>query len=234
MYSDYFAAPAHSGDPPREYGDQLYHTEGRQMLETWMIDSPLYAIPSQSPKWTIPRLVGQGYGRPGFAGKDWLSATATREIQQCGDAQPRWDAVWKKALAAEALVPPTRRPFYQASVLTMVTINRESNRMLLDISKSIEDAQNGKTAEAEQEAADALAAVGQVRQAQAAAEYGKWKNWYRGDWLTGVYRTQQVLQAYADYLKDPLTHLPPPVLWNGWEAYYHIMKYEGDRSADVQ
>ena len=24
-----------------------------------------------------------------------------------------------------------------------------------------------------------------------AAEYGKWKNWYRGDWLTGVYRTQR-------------------------------------------
>jgi Ni/Co efflux regulator RcnB len=106
--------------------------------------------------------------------------------------------------------------------------------MLLDISKSIQDAENGTMADAQQETADALTAVGQVRQAQAAAEYGKWKNWYRGDWLTGVYRTQQVLQDYAAYLKDPLTHLPPPVLWSGWEAYYHIMKYEGDRSADVR
>jgi hypothetical protein len=26
----------------------------------------------------------------------------------------------------------------------------------------------------------------------------------------------------------------PPVLWDGWEAYYHIMHYEGDRSADVK
>jgi len=24
-----------------------------------------------------------------------------------------------------------------------------------------------------------------------------------------------------------------PVLWNGWEAYDHIMCYEGDRSARV-
>jgi hypothetical protein len=232
MYKDYFAAPAHVGDPPHEYGDQIYHTEGRQMMQTWMVDAPLYAIPSQSPKWEIPRLVGQGYSRMG--GKEWLSTTAAREIQQCGDAQPRWDAVWKKAVAAEALVPAARRPFYQTSVLTMVTINRESNRMLLEISRSIHDAQNGRMADAQQEAAEALAAVGQVRQAQAAAEYGKWKNWYRGDWLTGVYRTQQMLLAYADYLKDPLTHLAPPVLWNGWEAYYHIMKYEGDRSADVQ
>jgi hypothetical protein len=237
MYKAYFAAPAlleamHPGDPAREYGDQLYHTEGRQLMQTYMVDAPLYAIPSQSPKWEIPRLVGQGYGR--FGGKEWMAATAQREIQKCGEAQPRWDAVWKQAVAAEALVPAARKDFYQASVLTMVTINRESNRMLLDISKSIVDAQKGNMPQAQQEADDALAAVKAVRAAQAAAEYGKWKNWYRGDWLTGVYRTQQVVEAYAAFLKDPLTHLAPPVLWNGWEAYYHIMRYEGDRSADVQ
>ena len=233
MYKSYFAAPAHFGDPQREYGDQLYHTEGRQMLETYMIDAPLYAIPGQSPKWTIPRLVGDGFGRPGFGGKQWLAKATAHEMEQCDAAQPRWDAVWKKALAAEALVPPSRRQFYQASVLTMITIQRESNRMLAEIAKSVEDAQKGDTAGAEREAADALAAVAEVRKAQAAAEYGKWKNWYRGDWLTGVYRTQQVLEDYAGFLKDPESHLPPPILWNGWEAYYHIMQYEGDRSADV-
>jgi len=233
MYRDYFAAPAHFGTPPREYSDQLYHTEGRQLLETWMIDSPLYAIPSQSPKWSAPRLIGQEYGFR-FGGKEWMRTTAAREIEQCGEAQPRWDAVWKQAVAAEALVPESRRNFYQASVLTMVTIQRESNRMLLDIAKSIEDAQKGDPTAAQQAAADALAAVGEVRQAQAAAEYGKWKNWYRGDWLTGVYRTQQVIEDYAAFLKDPEAHLPPPIVWNGWEAYYHIMRYEGDRTADTQ
>lgn len=234
LYQAYFAAPAHFGNPPREYGDQIYHTEGRRMMQTWMIDSPLYGLPSQSPKWEIPRLLGDGYGASDAGGKEWLAAVSAREIQQCGGAQPRWDAVWRKAVAAEALIPPARRPFYQASVLTMVAINRQSNRMLLDIAESIRDAQAGKMTEAQQEAADALTAVGEVRQAQAAAEYGKWKNWYRGDWLTGVYRTQQTLQIYAAFLKDPLTHLPPPIHWNGWEAYYHIMQYEGNRSADVR
>jgi hypothetical protein len=28
-------------------------------------------------------------------------------------------------------------------------------------------------------------------------------------------------------------HIAPPVLWAGWEAYYHIMNYEGDRAVDV-
>lgn len=239
MYKAYFAAPArlepaHPGDPLREYGDQLYHTEGRQLVQTYMVDAPLYAIPSQSPKWEIPRLVGQGDRRFPLGGKEWMTTTAEREIRQCGDAQPRWDAVWNQAVAAQALVPADRRDFYQESVLTMVTINRESNRMLLELSKSILDGQKGNMPQAQQEAADALEAVREVRKAEEAAEYGRWKNWYRGDWLTGVYRTQQTLEAYAAFLKDPLTHIAPPILWNGWEAYYHIMRYEGDRSADVQ
>ncbi len=40
-------------------------------------------------------------------------------------------------------------------------------------------------------------------------------------------------EIFSQFLSNPLTHLPPPVLWNGWEAYYHIMRYEGDRTADV-
>src|SRR5579885_2924773 len=63
LYKEYFKAPAHFGEPAREYGDQLYHTEVRRMLLTYMIDSPLYAIPSQSPKWQVPRLLGAGLDR---------------------------------------------------------------------------------------------------------------------------------------------------------------------------
>ena len=58
------------------------------------------------------------------SGKSWLNEAAPHEIQQCGDAQPRWDAVWKKALPIEPLIPADRKQFYQASVLTMIAINR--------------------------------------------------------------------------------------------------------------
>jgi Glycosyl hydrolase family 115 len=232
VYKEYFDAPAHFGQPAEEYGDNLYHTEARQMLLTYMIESPLYALPSQSPKWEPARILGEAPGRP--SGKEWLNQTITKEIQQCGDAQPRWDAVWKDALAAEPLVAPERRPFYRSEMLTMIAINRQSNRMLFEVSRSIQDAENGEMAEASRSAAQALSALDDIHRAQADAEYGKWKNWYRGDWLTGVYRTHEILQAYSDYLNDPLTHLPPPAVWSGWEAYYHIMHYEGDRSADVK
>ena len=238
VYEDYFKAPAHFGDPELEYGDQLYHTEARRMMLTYMTDWPLYGIPSQSPKWSTVRAFGVGgFGGPNarrFVGKEWLTEATAREIKQCGDAQPRWDAVWKEALAAQPLVTPSRQLFYRSNVLTMITINRESNHALYLISEAIQNAQNGKTAQAHDEVEQALVALDNIQKAQASAEYGKWKDWYRGDWLTGVYRTRQMAQTFANFLNDPLTHIEPPVLWDGWEAYYHIMHYEGDRSADVK
>ncbi|MGH9513006.1 MAG: glycosyl hydrolase 115 family protein [Terriglobales bacterium] len=233
IYREYFNAPAHFGEPAHEYGDQLYHTEARRMMLTYMIDSPLYSLPSQAPKWEPPHIFGIGFGRPYPGGKAWLDQQTTREIQQCGQAQARWDAVWKNAVQTESLVTPERKPFYRAQVLAMIAINRESNRILFLVSKAIQDAGKGKTMEAYEEAEQALKAVDEIQRAEAGAEYGKWKNWYRGDWLTGVPRTREMLQIFATFLENPLAPLPVPVLWDGWEAYYHIMHYEGDRSAEV-
>jgi hypothetical protein len=235
LYKEYFAAPAHFGDPPHEYGDQLYHTEIRRMLLTYMIDSSLYALPSQSPKWQLPRIVGPGSGpgANGAVGKEWLRETVAKEIRQCSEAQPRWDAVWNKAVAIEPMIPAMRRPFYRAQVLAMISINRESNRILLLVSKAIQDAENDQMLQAHAEIYEALKAFDEIQKAESAAEYGKWKNWYRGDWLTGVHRTRELVQVFSNFLDDPLTHIAPPIFWDGWEAYYHIMHYEGDRSADV-
>ena len=234
LYEDYFKAPAHFGDPVHEYGDQLYHTEARRLMLTYMTDSPLYALPSQAPKWEPARILGEGSFPARFVGKTWMDEASKREIEQCGEAQARWDAVWKEALAIEPLVPAARQPFYREQVLAMIAINRESNRALLQISKAIQDAEGKNLAAARSEVKDALAALDAIQQAESQAEYGKWKNWYRGDWLTGVYRTREMTQVFARFLDDPLTHISPPVLWDGWEAYYHIMHYEGERSADVK
>jgi Ni/Co efflux regulator RcnB len=115
----------------------------------------------------------------------------------------------------------------------MITINRESNRALLEVARALQDADAGQTEKAQTETAAALHALDAIQQSMAAAEYGKWKNWYRGDWLTGVYRSRELVQDYQNHLKDPLAKLPAPVSWSGWEAYFHIMQYEGDRSVDV-
>jgi len=236
LYQDYFKAPAHLGDPAHEYGDQLYHTEARRMLLIYMIDSPLYALPSQAPKWEPARILD---GRPATGpnqptGREWLEQTVSREIQQCGEAQPRWDAVWTEALAIEPQIPEARRNFYGEQVLAMIAINRESNRMLFLLSRAIQEAGKGDKGRAHKDIDQALAAFDEIQRVEDAAEYGKWKHWYRGDWLTGIYRTRELVNVFSKFLDDPQTQLAPPVLWDGWEAYYHIMHYQGDRSADIQ
>jgi hypothetical protein len=244
LYKEYFAAPAlrpdgyFPGAPPvkrapgtqnevrREYGDQHYHSEIRRILLDTLSEHQVASISSQSPKWTPPRL------QPAMDAQ-MRHAALEQDIQDCEAAQPRWDAVWNHAVAAEALVDPDRRNYYQAEILTMITINRESNRSLLLIARAVEHAEAGQTDQARSEVTEALHSLDTIQESMTKAEYGKWKNWYRGDWLTGVYRTRQLVQSYADHLQDPLAKLPPPVAWSGWEAYFHIMEYEGDRTVDV-
>ncbi len=49
----------------------------------------------------------------------------------------------------------------------------------------------------------------------------------------GIPRTRQLVAAFLTFLHDPDSPVHPPILWNDWEAYYHIMQYEGDRTVDV-
>ncbi len=211
---------------PRRYGDQHYHSEIRSLILDRLSEHQVIAVPSQSPKWTEPRVL------PAFDAET-RRALLARDVDECASAQPRWDAVWRDAIAARSLVEPDRRDYYQAQLLTMIAINRESNRALLHVARALQDDESGQELNARNEAAQALEALAAVEASMSAAEYGKWKNWYRGDWLTGVARTRELVQAYADHLRDPMARLPAPVAWTGWEAYFHIMEYEDDRRVDV-
>lgn len=233
LYKEYFATPAHlpGAEPSLEYGDNYYHSEARRFLLEHMVGFPLYFLPGQAPTWVVPRVFS---GPPANSGRAGLENALNGEIQRCGDAQPRWDALWTKAVAAEKLVSPERWLFYQSNMLTMIAIGRESNRMLELVAEAITNAQNGKISQAQTETDNALEALDEIAKAEQGAEYGKWKGWYRGDWLTGVSRTRELVQIFAKRLRDSNSPMPPPIFWTGWEAYYHIMHYEGDRTADVR
>ncbi len=235
VYDEYFKAPYRTivNGQTREYGDQLYHSETRRMLLTDLLDRPLYTVASQAPPWMAIRRVDPVPAGGPAAPKEWLTATTTTELKACVDAQPRWDALWEHARAAARLVPSERRNFYQAHVLTGIAINRSSNVMLLNVARAIEARRSGDVVKARDFIAKALRAIDDIRTAETAAEYGPWKNWYGGDWLTNVPRTRQALQAYGAALDDPLALLPSPLLWD-WEAYYRIMHYEGERVLNVK
>jgi hypothetical protein len=236
VYEEYFKAPALLPNSQDEYGDQIYHSEARQMLLSYMDSPPYYAIPGQSPKWTPVRILGINADPQSHRdiGPDYLDKTIPRELAQCSSAQPRWDAVWKDALAAESSVAPDRRPYYEYEVLTMVAINRDSNRILCLVANAVQDARHGDKAKARHEADEALAAFDEIHRYEAKSEYGKWKHWYRGEWLDGIDETRAMVVAFEKYLDDPDATLPPPVMTNGWQGYYHIMHYEGDQTVDVK
>jgi hypothetical protein len=226
VYRDYFTAPAVHGEPKREYGDQFYHTEIRKLLLDTMTEAPIAFMPDQAPKWETPHLMD-------YPDAPQVKARIDSDIELCEAAEARWDAVWQEAVQAESLVASPRRDYYQASVLTMIQINRQSNRALLLVARALKDAHEGHRELAQRDAREALEALDEIQQAKSKAEYGKWKNWYRGDWLTGVSRTQEVVQAYANYLADPFAKLLAPIDWTAWEAYHYILEYQGDRVVDV-
>ncbi len=228
VYESYFKAPAElPGTPAEPYGDNYYHTVAREMLRGTIVQYPEYHFPGQAPFWFKPAVGPLPYD-PNRAFEQ-----AETEARRCGDAQPRWDAVWKQAQAAEPLVASDRRDFYQAGVLTMITIDRESNQMLLQLSQAVMALHGGDRATAESKTEAALASLDAIKAAERKAEYGKWKNWYHGDWLTGVERTREVVESFAAYLKNPDATVPPPIDWRNWEAYYHIQHYEGMRTVDT-
>jgi hypothetical protein len=229
VYKAYFQAPAElPGTPARPYGDNYYHTRARDLVRDVMVQWPTYGLPGQSPFWAEPSI------RPIPYNPDLALQQAENEIKACGSAEPRWDAVWKQALAAEPLVAADRRDFYQAGVLTMIAINRDSNRMLLALSQAIVALHQGDHTAAVAKTNEALQAIDAIKASETQAEYGKWKNWYRGDWLTGVDRTRELVEDFAGFLQNPDAPVPAPIEWSNWEAYYHIQHYEGARTVDVR
>jgi hypothetical protein len=206
------------------------------MLLSLMVEPPYYALPGQSPKWTAVRIQGlpNPNGGPTFGmGPAYATDTATRELKVTGEAQGKWDTVWQEALATEALVSPDRRNYFTYAIKTNIAMNRNASRMLFLLSRAVLAAKAGDKAKARADANAALADIAQIKALEKQSEYGKWKDWYRGDWLVGVDETRTMIQSFIVWLDDPLK-TPYPINGSGWLGYYHIMHYEGLKETDAK
>jgi len=167
-------------------------------------------------------------------GPKWVPYALRRDLGFCGPARARWQAVWKAALAAEPLVEPARRRYYRAEMLTMIAINRDGVRILYRVGRAIRDYRHGEKAAALSEVRGTLTQFAQIRHMEQLDEYGRWKHWYRGEWLVGIRHTRALVVDFIRYLHDPTMTLPPPFLDNGWQGYYHNMQFEGNRTVNVR
>jgi hypothetical protein len=234
LYQDYFHAfahrPAGTWGAGMEVGDQHYHTVGREILLRTMLDPPYYVPRGQAPKWQPPHVIGLKDSKNPAA---WLEKTTAEEIGTCSEAVARWDAVWRKALAVRRLVVPARRDFYAYAILAMIAANRNSAAMLIAIARASQAAKAGNKAAAHRQTDIAMAEVSTLLRYQSATATGKWRHWWRGEWLDGVRYTSELLSTFTRWIDDPI-ETPSPEMSEEWKGYYRILRYEGGRSVDVR
>jgi len=114
----------------------------------------------------------------------------------------------KQAEALAPAIPPERRDFYQAHVLTQAHIHLHLLEMLEHRAESVEAYGAGDKAKVISSLEQALRANDQLFDALHKAEYGKWSRWYIGERFVG-------LEAGRDRLRRALAEArgePPPPL----------------------
>ncbi len=209
-YKSYFAAPGRLGSAEdATMADNFYQTAARQiLLQLLKGDSTISPV--------LARLVHQNDAK----------ATLTLIRDGCRDADARWQHVAGLAKDAGARVPDARKDFFQANVLTQTDVHLYANRMLQEIAgAALSDAMPERISHVEKAAADAQA----TEAALTAAEYGKWKGFYRnGDWLLDLSRTRALIQAYLDKLQGrPVPENAIIRAQDNGFAYHMITAYQG-------
>jgi hypothetical protein len=189
-YRAYFSAPARYGDEEDEtLGDNYYPNIIRDLLVRTITGNPQ----------SVARFGNNCQGTKSYA-------EYTRFLEEaCRQAEPRWQKAQALAAAAEPLVPPARRLFFQAHVLTELEVHIHWNRALMDIAVA---AQPGTpSSESLADLRRAIPEIQAVLDAAKAADYGKWQGFHtRGDWFDDVPLTLALARVCATKLAgDKLT-----------------------------
>jgi hypothetical protein len=209
-YRAYFAAPGRYGAGEHEtLADNAYHNYLRFILVSLIRGRPeLSTRFIQIRNWD-----------------DWLS----RIRKAAAEAEPRWERARALADAAAALTPADRKEFFQSHVLTQLEIHRRSNRALRLCAEAWTEPElrARKVGEAITELKAALAAM-------EAAEYSKWKGFYREDRFVDVRSTLALAEAAKGKLEGRAA--PPGLRVEALvvDPYHWLKSYQGARRVDVR
>ncbi len=126
------------------------------------------------------------------------------------------------AQRSAARVPPPRRDFLQAHLLTPLQIHLHSLEMLEAYSAALTEFGLGQQDHAINGTERALEALEKVFAALHAAEKGKWSGWYFGERFIGLEATRDRLRVLRAHLRGeppPPTHTP-----NGYPELYRYQE----------
>lgn len=112
------------------------------------------------------------------------------------------------AAQLEPRIPAARRDFFRGHLRAQLALHRHSNEMAGAKSRAMLALLDGKNDLALAEMENALAAAEAAIEARRMGEYGRWRDWYRGDRLVSFPATRDMLRTNIALMKG---ETPPPV-----------------------
>jgi hypothetical protein len=206
IYSDYYISPAKYGpDETYRMGDNYYTRMTRLYLRRMETED------SMSYMEKVNRAMS-------------VEENAKYLIEICSNAKPRWDSLNTKATQLFSLIAGNRKNFYQSSVLTPIDIHRYGNEMLILVMKAfIAKEINDKKEYLE----NALLINKKVIESLKKAEYGKWKNFYQNDFMTGFRSAGKCIELTIAKYEGIQTHEDINHFINDWDLWDLVKSYQG-------
>ncbi|MFN0170442.1 MAG: glycosyl hydrolase 115 family protein, partial [Bryobacteraceae bacterium] len=209
-YRAYFQAPGRSGAAEHEtLADNAYHNYLRFILVSLIKGRPeLSARFIQIRDWD-----------------QWLSKVK----RAAADAEPRWERARALAEKAAGLVPEERKAFFQGHVMTQLEIHRRSNKALRLGAEAWAERGQGAA-----KVTETIAELKAVLAAMDAAEYGKWKDFYREDRFVNVRHTLALAEGARSKLEGRGVPVGLRVEALVEDPYHWLKSYQGGRRVDVR
>ena len=170
-YGDFFRAPIKLGSQEDEVaGEEFYYYQARMIIMWWM--RGLANKCCQRLVWVTGEL-------PFHQQVDWIK-------QKCCQGEKSWQRLYCELQDTEKMLDMQEAQFFRDNIMQQARIHLEGCRGLKYLCQAFEDFRSDDLAKAFARAYHAKRCFSEALKALRQSEHGKWKHFYRGDWLTNI------------------------------------------------
>ncbi|MFH1614257.1 MAG: glycosyl hydrolase 115 family protein [Planctomycetota bacterium] len=206
-YEKYFELPVELADNTDEKaGEEFYHHSARQIITAWLKGQTIQSSEDLS------ILAGE---KPFADQLNWYLSKAQEKLDQ-------WQRLHNDGLDALQDLAGQQERSFKDSLLLFVTLHLTGSKGLIALCRAFNAFYTNNIMNAFLYASQAKWAYQNGLEAMKDCEYGKWHNYYRGDWLTNIKATVEMCASLQCYLR--VTGDGPNLF--GWYQKYLIRPEE--------
>ncbi len=212
IYKRYEEVPIKYGKEDHDrFGDNYYHLLTRSYLRRM----------SAGGEETYIERLGESYE---------AEPNARLLVDLAKNAIQPWDELLADAEELYASIPGDRQGFYQAHILMPITLHKHSNKILLNTMKAfLSDSSDEQLALID----DSLLEIPPILASFEKAEYGKWKDFYLNDLMTGVRSTRKVLEISRKVINNEPNYEDPSDYMHGYQMWNMVKGYQGTQKTPM-